>query len=1279
MSRASDPSTSALEAIPTTAFDPRFERVEPLGAGGMGRIFRAFDRTRGVDVALKLLAEESAEDRFHLEREIRTLRGLDHPAIVRLLDIGRRHDSLYYTMELLEGPALDELVQGPRLSAAELTGLLRATLELLGALTAIHARGLVHGDLKPAHILLVPDSTSPEKSADARRLLAGDSPRVKLIDFGLARVGFDGNAAHRESSARLDVEGVDADRTAGTPLYMAPEQLAGKAVDERTDLYAVGALLYHTITGRPLFDSLTAALTRRPSPPPADRLIDNCPPGLARLLEELTQTRPIDRPAGTEQVARVIRRLLSLEDEAAEGSRPPRLERPVFVGREEALGRLEETLRHAEEKRRGSVLPVLGPPGSGKSWLLDSSLLSTEMRLRPGMRFLSASLRRGEGEAGSLSSLLRDILSLGSEFVGSDSEHRQEIAVLERLFLRDVETLGPQRPDIGTEAAHDRVVDAALTILESTAEREPVVLAIDDVDAGDEIGRSLLRGLVLSSAERPLILIASCTTGRENEDAMVAQLLEASAGDAIRLAGFGDTELREFVRCVLSPSGDASDRLIQSLGEQTEGRPGALNALLAVWIASGRLEWHDGTWQLVEAESQSSAPSAIDLVGSLDIAQTRVLAALALIAAPANDRFLAAVLGEDVTEPAGDGTPTARTVRELAALGLVQETSSGWIAAPDSRRDRVTAELAAEVAVELHARIAELLIACSNDGHEGPWLRIARHLDRAAELRGTPPESVEYWLRGARSAERRSANSQALAAWKRALDLSAVGKPRAQTSTELGILHVRLGNYDAALERFHDALETWRNLARDCENPSEEAAARLEQLHLQDRLGRVHYKQRDLDAAQERFETLEREAADQPELRALAAYRLGSIAFDRGELAQAKASFSESLKLYDEDLENAAVIPVYLGLGLVERRAGDVDAAIERFLQAREVARTTHQPMDLARIEGNLGNLYRARGNLDQALDCLQQSTRARERVGDKQGLAICSNNTARVQLDLGDLCGAHAATERALELFESLGDVRGILISACNLSELTLLLGRPASAKRLIDEHLATAEERGGQQLVDNLLVNLAWVEHHEARYESAERLLRGVSRQTSGEAPREASIRRLILLAEGAIDRRLFERAEEALTEARFLAEPSGEMLADLDTVWLRALCKRGHLDAAREFARERLRARPLRGNRLERARFSREVGILFRELGPDEADRTEKHLGRAVSEFEAMGCPVEAAESLGEFGAYWSLLEEEEIAGEHFERGLALLSGDELETRRRRFTDRWGHRKP
>ena len=257
-----------------------YEILSPLGAGGMGEVYKARDTRLGRTVAIKVLPDHlsSPEARQRLEREAKTISALSHPHICALYDVGREGETEYLVMEYLEGETLaDRLRKG----ALPIAHVLRFGADIASALEAAHARGIVHRDLKPANVMLTRSG-------------------VKLLDFGLAKILEPANPAGGLTAAPTEAGDLTREGTIlGTLAYMAPEQVEGKPADARTDIFALGVVLYEMATGKKAFSGtshaslLSNVLTAEP--PPISSQQPASPAALDRIVRVCLAKDPSDR------------------------------------------------------------------------------------------------------------------------------------------------------------------------------------------------------------------------------------------------------------------------------------------------------------------------------------------------------------------------------------------------------------------------------------------------------------------------------------------------------------------------------------------------------------------------------------------------------------------------------------------------------------------------------------------------------------------------------------------------------------------------------------------------------------------------------------------------------------------------------------------------------------------------------------------------------------------------------------------------------------------------
>lgn len=243
---------------------------ETLGRGGMGTVFRAVDEKTKQPVAVKLIAAHVADDlrfRRRFDAEVESLLRLRHEGIVRLIGYGEEEGQLFYSMELVEGESLQARIK--RLRKIDWRATLDIAIQVCLALKHAHDIGVIHRDLKPANLVLT------------------QNDQVKLVDFGIAKIFGAGNQTLAGSLL-------------GTADYMAPEQASGAGITVRTDLYAIGGLMYTMLTGRPPFGgkSTTAVIDSliRDRPLPLDIINPELPEALVELVHQLLEKDPADRP-----------------------------------------------------------------------------------------------------------------------------------------------------------------------------------------------------------------------------------------------------------------------------------------------------------------------------------------------------------------------------------------------------------------------------------------------------------------------------------------------------------------------------------------------------------------------------------------------------------------------------------------------------------------------------------------------------------------------------------------------------------------------------------------------------------------------------------------------------------------------------------------------------------------------------------------------------------------------------------------------------------------------
>jgi len=294
-----------------------------LGAGGMGEVWRAKDTRLGRDVAIKILTEEFARDPDRLQRfeqEARAVAALNHPNILALHDVGTYESSPYLVTELLEGQTLRERLRGGPLRVRKAV---ECAVQVAKGLAAAHEKGIIHRDLKPENLFITEDG------------------RVKILDFGLVKLRQEHSMREAVAPATTRSALTQAGMVMGTVTYMSPEQVLGEVADQRSDIFALGSVVYEMLFGRPAFqrgtipDTMSAILHE--DPPGLDASGTTVPPLLRQIVRRCLEKRPRERFSSAHDLAFALE-TVSTDISSDIGPRPTRTRARLWYGAVAGLG-----------------------------------------------------------------------------------------------------------------------------------------------------------------------------------------------------------------------------------------------------------------------------------------------------------------------------------------------------------------------------------------------------------------------------------------------------------------------------------------------------------------------------------------------------------------------------------------------------------------------------------------------------------------------------------------------------------------------------------------------------------------------------------------------------------------------------------------------------------------------------------------------------------------------------------------------------------------------------
>ena len=823
----------------------QFRILGVLGRGGMGVVYRAVD-AGGQVVAVKTASMVLRGRLEGVRSEILALERLQHPRIIKILAHGFWDGIPWYAMELLEGRTLSSILhelwsgrwsnaatietsrptqsstngepgplrEAPRggASARSLAagGRLREILTLFRKLCAplayLHARGMVHRDLKPSNVFVRKDGTPV------------------LMDFGL--ISRARGAVGREA---LEASG----RLVGTAPYLAPEQIRLEAVDARTDLYALGCMLYQAITGfvphgaRTVSELLRRQTTETPLRPA--ELVQGVDPSLDELVMRLLAKRRRDRLGHADDVAAALARLGAVEDASIEAS-PARtyLYRPEMAGREAAREQMEAALGRLSAGTGGFIL-VGGESGIGKTFLVsEAARLSAVRDLRvvtgeclPANVGSTTGLEVRGAPMHPIRSLFHAIADLGRE------GGRKRV---ERLLGPHARVLAPYAPffaelpgaadlpaveDLPAEASHRRVLDSAAEVLSAfVAEGPPVVLVIDDLQWSDELTLSLLDSLTGAYVEdRPLLIIA---TFRSDETTPGIRTLLARPGIVrLDLDRLRDGDIERLVADMLGVD-RVEPALARFVAQRSEGNPFFAAEYLRIAVAERILYREDGDWRVT---SGATTPEGLDRLPLPRSIQALIEKHVGELSPPAARLIeVASVLGRtaptDLLSVVAEVEPDAtemylKELQQHQVFEVDEHGNFGFV--HDKLREVTYARIPPERARALHrsaALVLEQRLTGATTGRMSEFGLLAHHYLRA-ELWTRAIDFLE--LAGER-AMRDFSNREAIGYFKNAVELEGrlpggMGRlRRARWEGALMDAHLALGQRETAMTHAGRAL-----------------------------------------------------------------------------------------------------------------------------------------------------------------------------------------------------------------------------------------------------------------------------------------------------------------------------------------------------------------------------------------------------------------------------------------------------------------------------------------
>ena len=1059
--------------------------VEVLGRGGMGEVCLAEDLILQRQVALKFLTSSSENDVMErLFSEARAAAALDHPFICSIYEVTELNGRPCIVMEYVRGETLERRL---RRAPPELAECLRIADEIAEALEAAHNRGVIHGDLKPANVMLT------------------EGQHIKVMDFGLAtRIEM---AAESGNGAASKTEPAEMGILRGTPAYMAPEQIRGETTDRRSDIFSCGILLYELLSGTNPFArmGLLATLAAIVDEPVAlhDR-VPTIPKAVGAVVAQMLAKDPGARYQSFGSVRRDLRRL-SVDlaapvtyAAAVVVDRPP-IAAPTLVGRDVERSQLVESIERAMSKC-GSLVLLSGEAGMGKTRLAEDALNAAR---RLGCQTLVGRCYDEEGTPPLIPYIA--VLEQASRLMPAAVFHQAIEPAAPELakLLPELYRLFPAMPpplELPPSLRQRFLFTTYLEFLARCSGFAPIVIFIDDLQWADESTLQLTQHLAEHVSTLPIVVIAayrdiesapSAAKGRlqhlfervrgQNRPAPTPQVFKASLDRLVRerharllvLRAFSETEVRRMLSAL--GSDDPPSRLVATFVDHTGGNPFFVAELFRHLNEEGRLLDAGRTWKRGLALESVDVPDSVRGVLELRLQRVsdetqKVLKAAAVIGPQFELELLEAVADVD-SETVISALEESEQARLLRGPSGRQEVK--WRFAHRLICQLLTSAIPQVRRQRLHVRIAEAMVRL--DAPLRPYTsEIAHHLYCAGHM-ADPRRTARALITAGDAARDVYATEEAIQHYMRALEVlqAGVDEPvRVDVEERLADLLALVGEpatamtYYEALASVHEARQT------------REAQARIAR-----KIGILHWHSGDRDQAMASYRRALEAVDGLPALieRAHLSHEIGLAAFRSGhneqaiewaELAvqSAEKALAESSEITPDTRREAttAIAHATNTIGVALARCGQLAAAREHIERSLNAARECGLLDVACRAYANLGVLY-STVEPKRAIDVSVAGLELAAKMAAARLQSYLYANLAAAYCALTDRCETEGlqAARAAVKLDRELGQLDHLAVPLIVMAQIHQCRGELGEARQAYDEALALAEKVGEPQLI--------------------------------------------------------------------------------------------------------------------------------------------------------------------------------------------------------------------
>lgn len=895
------------------------------------------------------------------------------------------------------------------LTTGELQRVLGVMLRLCEPLAYLHGEGIVHCDLKPENVLVRSDGTPV------------------LIDFGLLAVFAGG---FNREVADLTLAGL------GTLPYMAPEQINGRLIDARTDIYALGCILFEMITGEPPFTGNWTEIIGHhlyTEPPAPSERREGVPEALDKLVLQMLEKEPRDRIGHVDAVRSSLDQLVQMRHTHTDmprwegSSSKVYLFRPELAGRSKELSRLRKFVRKVKQGDSSMVM-IGGESGVGK----------TRFTLEVAQYARTQGFRVVTGECLDHASPPLEVFQ--AFFLAVADRVRAQGAQAQDLLGESIRWLLPHAPTLGELAPHlpwpsDELPPAELRMqvfrslgrmLHIFAQEKPILLLLDDLHWADELA---LGALLQFSRMQQLKGLLFLGTFRSEEAQMALHLLLArETVEHIELSRLDEDAVGSIIRDMLALP-EVSDGFIKYLAYHSEGNPFFIAEYLRAAVEEGLL-WRDerGRWRVSEVYERATHKGDFSILPLPSSLQSLVARRLRGVPERASRLLsIASVIGREVPlhllryAMKLDIESLWNIIESLKRRQVLEYRFDGTICfVHDKIREIVYSNANEKELIALHRRAALSYESVYRDDRAMFYAQIGHHWESA----GVFDRARKYYKHGAYKALRQKANDEAVRLYRQYLSLPpVVEKERVDVLHALGVLLERAGDAIKAIELFEQVLDLSRTL------------------------GLSDYEAKSL-------------------------FHLGSNYWKGGHLEIARVLFEEALAIQRRSDDVAAQGMTLCNIAHCFCYEGQMQKGWELYEEALDLLREVENRPSEGRTLSNMGNIRIEQGRWDEARYLYEQALVIHRELGDHHQEGITLHNLAHVHQFLGEYASAESLYHQALRLFREHGHRASEGMSLGNLAQVHREQGALERAEKAFQEALGIHREVGNQTLEARQLI---------------------------------------------------------------------------------------------------------------------------------------------------------------------------------------------------------------